>query len=188
LAQADGDRRREREGLTTDERDELCRLRRDNRVLREEREIAGEGSSCLRAGDRSAAMTYRLTEAEKPPHASPDSPARSVHERSGHHAWKRHRPTARSLADAAFAEHSEAIHEASPGIYCAPRIQAKLAGDHAICVGKTRVARPMRDRGIQGVAAEGWPKGEPSRMEAPAAPDLVRRVSMAMTKSPLVAT
>jgi transposase len=38
LAQADIDEGR-RDGLTTDERDELSRLRRENRVLREEREI-----------------------------------------------------------------------------------------------------------------------------------------------------
>ena len=38
LAQADIDAGR-REGLTTDEREELFRLRRENRVLREERDI-----------------------------------------------------------------------------------------------------------------------------------------------------
>jgi transposase len=38
LAQADIDEGR-RDGLTTNERDELSRLRRENRVLREEREI-----------------------------------------------------------------------------------------------------------------------------------------------------
>ena len=38
LAQADIDAGR-REGLTTDEREELSRLRRENRVLREERDI-----------------------------------------------------------------------------------------------------------------------------------------------------
>ena len=106
---------------------------------------------------------------------SPGSPARSVHKRSGYHAWKRRRPSARSLADAALAERIEAIHEASRGIYGAPRIQAELADDHAICVGKKRVARLMRDLGIQGVAAKRRPRGRPSGMEAPAAPDLVRR-------------
>jgi transposase len=38
LAQADIDASR-REGLSTDEREELSRLRRENRVLREERDI-----------------------------------------------------------------------------------------------------------------------------------------------------
>ncbi len=38
LAQADIDAGR-REGLTTDQREELSRLRRENRVLREERDI-----------------------------------------------------------------------------------------------------------------------------------------------------
>lgn len=37
--QADLDDGRRRDGLTTEERDELTRLRRENRVLREEREI-----------------------------------------------------------------------------------------------------------------------------------------------------
>ena len=39
LAQADRDDGRREDGLTTDERDELRRLRRENKVLREEREI-----------------------------------------------------------------------------------------------------------------------------------------------------
>ena len=39
LKQADLDERRRRDGLTTAEREELRRLRSENRVLREEREI-----------------------------------------------------------------------------------------------------------------------------------------------------
>jgi len=61
------------------------------------------------------------------------------------------------------------------GIYGAPRIQAELTDDHAICVGNKHVARLMRDRGIQGVAAMHRRKDRPSVMEAPAAPDLGRR-------------
>ena len=39
VRQADLDEGRRADGLTTDERDEIGRLRRENRVLREEREI-----------------------------------------------------------------------------------------------------------------------------------------------------
>ena len=39
VAQADRDEGRRSDGLTTAEREELARLRRENRVLREEREI-----------------------------------------------------------------------------------------------------------------------------------------------------
>ena len=39
VAQADLDQGRRNDGLTTEERDELRKLRRDNRRLREEREI-----------------------------------------------------------------------------------------------------------------------------------------------------
>jgi transposase len=39
VAQADRDAKRRSDGLTTDEKQELARLRRENKALREEREI-----------------------------------------------------------------------------------------------------------------------------------------------------
>ncbi len=120
-------------------------------------------------------MRYRLIDAEKPHHAVSRLARALGVSRSGYHAWRSRRPSARSVADAALAERIEAIHEATDGIYGAPRIQAELAKAHAIRVGRKRVARLMRELGIEGVAAERRPNGKPSGAEAPAAPDLVRR-------------
>ena len=120
-------------------------------------------------------MRYRLIDAEKPHHAVSRLARALGVSRSGYHAWRSRRPSARSVADAALAERIEAIHEATDGIYGAPRIQAELAKAHAIRVGRKRVARLMRELGIEGVAAERRPNGKPSGSEAPAAPDLVRR-------------
>ena len=45
VAQADLDEGRRHDSLTTDERQELTRLRRENRVLREEREILSKAAA-----------------------------------------------------------------------------------------------------------------------------------------------
>lgn len=104
----------EAEGPTCEARPDLARLRRENRLLREEREILKEDCGFLRPEDRSAAMKYRLIDAQKPHHAVSRLACALAVSRSGHHACKHRRPSARSLADA-----------------------------HAICEGKKRVARLM---------------------------------------------
>jgi transposase len=53
------------EGLTSDEREELRRPRRENRRLSQEREISKAAAAFLRAGDRSPVMCFRLIDAKK---------------------------------------------------------------------------------------------------------------------------
>jgi len=66
VKQAQADRTHGRTGLTTAERDELARLRKENRVLREEREILKKGGRLLR---ERAAVKFRFIAAEKASHS-----------------------------------------------------------------------------------------------------------------------
>jgi transposase len=49
---------RRQDGLTSAERDELARLRRENKILREEKEILRKAAGFLRAGDGSAGCVH----------------------------------------------------------------------------------------------------------------------------------
>jgi putative transposase len=77
--------------------------------------------------------------------------------------------------DAALRERIEAIHETSRGTYGAPRIQAELRLGHGVRVARKRVARLMREAGIEGVSRRRSRHTTTPAKEAPAAPDLVKR-------------
>ena len=104
-------------------------------------------------------MKYRLIDAEKPHHAVSRLARTLGVSRSGYHAWKRRRPSARSLSRRrASPSASRRSTRPSRGIYGAPRLQAELADDHAHPRGQE--ARRPPD------ARAGHPQG--SRAQAPA--------------------
>jgi putative transposase len=71
--------------------------------------------------------------------------------RTGFHNWERRAPSDRALEDAWLTEKIKRIHDASRGVYGAPRIHAELRMEHGIRVGRRRVARLMKAAGIAGV-------------------------------------
>jgi putative transposase len=68
---------------------------------------------------------------------------------SGYWAWRQRVPSARARGDAQVTARIMAIHQASRGTYGAPRIHAELATAGTPC-GRQRVARLMRQAGVQG--------------------------------------
>jgi putative transposase len=120
-------------------------------------------------------MKYALIDEEKTHH--PVSRLAGVLDvsRTGYHAWEKRPASARRTEDEQLKVRITEIHIASFGIYGAPRIHAELSDTYGINVGRKRVARLMRELGIQGVSRRGKRKAKKSAAEAPAAPDLVKR-------------
>ena len=69
--------------------------------------------------------------------------------RSAYHAWRRSEVRTKARADAALRIHIKAIHRRSRGTYGVPRVTVELRAE-AHDVGRTRVARLMRELGLRG--------------------------------------
>lgn len=95
--------------------------------------------------------------------------------KSGYYAWRKRRASARARKDKALMIHINAIHKASRGTYGAPRIQVELRLGHGIPCSRKRVARLMREAGLQGVSrrrTKGLTRRNPKR---PSFGDQVKR-------------
>ena len=93
---------------------------------------------------------------------------------SGYYAWLRRPPSARERADRALRDQIVDIHSRSRGTYGVPRIHAELAAE-GVAVGRKRVARLMRQAGIQGVHRRRKVATTRQNPERAAALDLVHR-------------
>ncbi len=93
---------------------------------------------------------------------------------SGYYAWRRRKPSKRSLSDAALSRLIREIHAWSRGTYGEPRMTRELIarGHH---VNPKRVARLMREAGLQGVSRRKSTRTTRRDRENQVAPDLVER-------------
>ena len=94
---------------------------------------------------------------------------------SGYYAWREREPSSRAVSDAKLLETIRAIHEASRGTYGAPRIHRELSETYELHVGRKRVARLMREAGIQGVHRRKSTRTTKRDKDARPAADLVER-------------
>jgi len=69
---------------------------------------------------------------------------------SGYYAWCRRQPSDHQVADAWLAERLELLWKRSRKTAGAPRLQVRLRREYGVSVGRKRVARLMRRRGLAG--------------------------------------
>ncbi len=94
---------------------------------------------------------------------------------SGYNDWLRRPPSARAGRDAELKGRILTIWVESGGVYGSPRIHAALLAERER-VGRKRVARLMRELGIEGVTRRRFRRGTTLRdAKAKPAPDLVNR-------------
>ena len=93
---------------------------------------------------------------------------------SGYYAWQHRGASARTLKDQDLLERIRAFHRQSRGTYGAPRIHRDLRAV-GVQVGRKRVARLLKQAGLQGVSRRKWPVTTVRAAHARPAPDLVQR-------------
>lgn len=93
---------------------------------------------------------------------------------SGYYAWRVRPPSARAREDGELLERILAIHAGSRGTYGAPRVQEELRAQ-GVRVSRKRVARLMRQAGVQGVSRRRFVVTTVRQPGAVPAPDLVQR-------------
>ena len=175
LKQADLDEGKRSDGLTSDEQEELRRLRRENRRVTRGARNSKKSRGLLRPGEqRDPVVGYEFVEREKAHHAV----VRLCHtlgvSPSGYWAWRKRGCSARSQVDAQLAAQIRAIPQTSRGTYGAPRVHAEWANAGSHC-GRKRVARLMRQAGLVGChRRRPFPTTQRDPAAAPA-PDLVPR-------------
>jgi putative transposase len=93
---------------------------------------------------------------------------------SGYYAWLKRGPSARKRVDEELGERIEDAYQKNRQVYGSPRLHAELKEQGVHC-GRKRVARLMRERGINAQSKRRRMKTTDSRHENPVAPNILAR-------------
>ena len=93
---------------------------------------------------------------------------------SGYYAWRQERSGTRRNEDAVLAVHIRAIYKRSRRTYGSPRVTEQLKRE-GFAVGRNRVARLMRQEGLEAVPPKRFRVTTDSKHSEPVAPNLLAR-------------
>lgn len=94
--------------------------------------------------------------------------------RSSYYAWKKHKPSQREQENQALVEHIRRIHKQSRKTYGSPRVHAQLRRQ-GLTYSKKRIARLMRQNGLQGRRKYRKVSTTDSKHDYPIAPNVLNR-------------
>ena len=175
VKQADLDEGRRSDGLTTEERDELRQLRRENKRLRMEQEILKRPLPGLLGRATRSRSGVRVREDESGRLSGSVDVPRVGTLPHGYYAWVRRPPSARAKRDAELVLKIRKAYDEYRQVYGRPRLYAELkeAGE---VVGEKRVGRLMKQEGIWGASRRRrGPKTTRRNADARPVVDLVER-------------
>ncbi|WP_425434990.1 IS3 family transposase [Loktanella atrilutea] len=149
---------------------ELKRLRRENAVLKQERDILKKGRGLLRERDKS--MTFGFIEAEKASFPISRMCRALGVSQSGFFAWQDRPACRRQQQDMVYLAHIRTAFALSNGTYGSPRMHRDLI-DEGHEIGRHRTARLMRENRLIARQKRRFKRTTDSEHAWPVAPNLV---------------
>ncbi|WP_095989804.1 IS3 family transposase [Cystobacter fuscus] len=158
--------------LTTAEREEFTRLRKEVRQLTMERDFLKKGGGLLREGGLD--VKFELMDAQKALFPVKFMCEQLSVSRSGYYAWQRRPESARQASDRVLAEEVARVHQESRRTYGSPRVHAELR-TRGQRVSRKRVVRLMRAQGLAARRRRRYVTTTDSRHRRPVAPNVLAR-------------